>query len=143
MFASCAKEIKRKRREERNAQGSTVEFKNFKMNFYNEESLIINQRRRRVDVFVNHNKPIMVQDCMEVRLGRYFVFFTLGMLCLGAAHLSMLCFSVFWYASSYYVFLRKQKNVFNRRQLKKGSWTHKNAYLNVHLNMYLLTVNES
>lgn len=77
-YLKCETEKERKKRKKRNVQVSEedLELKNFKEHFFNQ------------------NKPILFQDCMEVRLGKFFVFFTLGMLCLGAAHLSKLCFSV-------------------------------------------------
>ena len=78
-YLECETEKERKKRKKRNAEVSDedLELKNFK------------------DHFFNQNKPILIQDSMEVRLGKFFVFFALGMLCLGAAHLSKLCFSIF------------------------------------------------
>ena len=77
-YLTCETEKERKKRKKRNAPVSEedLKLKNFKENLFNQ------------------NKPILFQDCKEVRLGKFFVFFTLGMLCLGAAHLSKLCFSV-------------------------------------------------
>ena len=77
-YLTCETEKERKNRKKRNTLVSEedLELKNFKENLFNQ------------------NKPILFQDCKEVRLGKFFVFFTLGMLCLGAAHLSKLCFSV-------------------------------------------------
>ena len=77
-YLTCETEKERKKRKKRNFQVSEedLKLKNFKEHFFNQ------------------NKPILFQDCMEVRLGKFFVFFTLSMLCLGAAHLSKLYFFV-------------------------------------------------
>ena len=103
LYGKCLK-VKRKKHEAQELDIDLIQFKRFtiaegsnlvfKMNSSENEDeffMCVNQNK---PVF-NQNKPVLVQERMDVRLGNYLVFFTLCMLCLGAAHLSKLCFSVF------------------------------------------------